>query len=122
MSAPKRVLDRMGRGIAKYQQVLKLGKDRDLNEADTVSIIKDILAEIFGYDKYLDVTSEVNVRSTFCDLAIKHENQIEFLLEAKAIGTDLKDNHLRQAINYGANNGVQWIILTNGRNPQGPHQ
>jgi predicted type IV restriction endonuclease len=100
--------------MTKFQQVLQIAKDRDVNEADTVSIIKDVLAEVFGYDKYLDVTSEFAVRGTFCDLAIKVENKVEFLIEAKAIGLELKDGHLRQAIEYGANNGVQWVILTNG--------
>jgi predicted type IV restriction endonuclease len=111
---PKRVCDRLVRGMTKFQQVLQIAKDRDVNEADTVSIIKDVLAEVFGYDKYLDVTSEFAVRGTFCDLAIKVENKVEFLIEAKAIGLELKDGHLRQAIEYGANNGVQWVILTNG--------
>ena len=114
MVMPKRVSDRLTRSIGKFQQVLTIAKDRDVNEADTVSIIKDMLAEIFGYDKYLDVTSEFAVRSTFCDLAIKVENKVEYLIEAKAIGLDLKEGHLRQAIDYGANNGVQWVILTNG--------
>lgn len=114
MTMPKRVSDRLTRSIGKFQQVLKIAKDRDVNEADTVSIIKDMLAEMFGYDKYLDVTSEFAVRSTFCDLAIKVENKVEYLIEAKAIGLDLKEGHLRQAIDYGANNGVQWVILTNG--------
>jgi len=27
---------------------------------------------------------------------------------------DLKEAHLKQAIDYGANKGIQWIILTNG--------
>lgn len=111
---PRRVSDRLVRTIGKFKQVLQIAKDRDVNEADTVSIIKDMLAEMFGYDKYLDVTSEFAVRATFCDLAIKIENKVEFLIEAKAIGLDLKDGHLRQAIDYGANNGVQWVILTNG--------
>jgi hypothetical protein len=111
---PKRVADRIARSVAKFQQVLQIAKDRDVNESDTVSIIKDMLAELFGYDKYLEVTSELAIRGTFCDLAIKVENKIEFLIEAKAIGTGLKESHLRQAIDYGANNGVQWVILTNG--------
>jgi predicted type IV restriction endonuclease len=111
---PKRVSDRLARGITKFQQVLQIAKDRDVNESDTVSIIKDLLAEVFGYDKYLDVTSEFAVRGTFCDLAIKVENKVEFMIEAKAIGLELKEGHLRQAIEYGANNGVQWVILTNG--------
>lgn len=103
-----------GMWVTKFQQVLQIAKDRDVNESDTVSIIKDLLAEVFGYDKYLDVTSEFAVRGTFCDLAIKVENKVEFLIEAKAIGLELKEGHLRQAIEYGANNGVQWVILTNG--------
>ena len=111
---PKRVSDRLIRSVSKFKPVLQLAKDRDVNESDTVSIIKDILSEIFGYDKYLDVTSEFAVRGTFCDLAIKVDNKVEFMIEVKAIGLELKEGHLRQAIEYGANKGVQWIILTNG--------
>ncbi len=113
MNIPKRVADRFVRAVDKFQQVLRIAKDRDVNESDTVSIIKDMLAEIFGYDKYLDLTSEFAVRGTFCDLAIKIENKVEFLIEAKAIGLELKESHMRQAIEYGANNGVPWVILTN---------
>jgi len=94
--------------------VLKLAKDRDVNESDTVSIIKDMLSEVFGYDKYLEVTSEFAVRGTYCDLAIKINNKIEFLIEVKAIGRGLKESHLRQVVDYAANNGAQWVSLTNG--------
>ena len=111
---PKRVSDRLVRGITKFKQVLQIAKDRDVNESDTVSIIKDMLADVFGYDKYLEVTSEFAIRGTYCDLAIKVENKVEFLIEAKAIGLELKEGHLRQAIEYGANNGVPWVILTSG--------
>lgn len=114
MMIPKRVGDRLARSIGKFQQVLKIAQDRDVNESDTVSIIKDMLAEVFGYDKYLDVTSEVAVRGTYCDLAIELDNKVEFLVEVKAIGRGLKESHLRQAIDYGANKGVPWIILTSG--------
>lgn len=111
---PKRVSDRLVRSVAKFQEVLKIAKDRDVNESDTVSIIKDMLADVFGYDKYLEITSECAVRGTFCDLAIKVDKKFEYLIEVKAIGLDLKPAHLRQAIDYGANKGIQWIILTNG--------
>jgi len=114
MVPPKRVADRINKAVGKFQQVLQIAKDRDVNESDTVSIIKDILADVFGYDKYVEVTSELAIRGTFCDVAIKVDNKIEYLIEAKAIGTDLKESHLRQAIEYGANNGVPWVILTNG--------
>lgn len=115
---PKKVADRFTKTIPKYQKVLKIAKDRDINESDTVSIIKDILSEVFGYDKYLEVTGEFAIRGTYCDLAIKIDDKVQFLVEVKAIGIDLKETHMRQALDYGANHGIQWIVLTNGINWQ----
>ena len=114
MKITKKTEERIKANIGKFQKVLGIAKERDLNESDTVSIITDMLAEVFGYDKYLEVTSELAIRGTYCDLAIKLNDKFEYLIECKAIGIDLKDNHLRQAIGYGANKGIQWIILTNG--------
>lgn len=114
MKITKKTEDRIRTALPKFQKVLDIAKDRDLNESDTVSIITDILAEVFGYDKYLEVTSELAIRGTYCDLAIKLGDKFQYLIECKAIGTDLKEAHLRQAIGYGANKGIQWIILTNG--------
>lgn len=111
---PKKESEAISSGLSKYQKILAIAKARDLNESDTVTIISDMLADIFGYDKYLDVTSEYAIRGTFCDLAIKINNNIEYLIECKSIGTDLRENHLKQVIDYGANQGVNWVILTNG--------
>lgn len=111
---PAKVLTRFQKSVLKFQSILKNGRDRDLNESDTVSIITDILSDVFGYDKYLEVTSELAIRGTYCDLAIKVDNKFQFLIECKAIGIELKPNHLKQAIDYGANKGIPWVILTNG--------
>jgi hypothetical protein len=35
------------------------------------------------------------------------------LIEVKAIGLDLKDTHLKQAVDYAANQGVEGVVLTN---------
>jgi hypothetical protein len=114
MNIPKKALDRFIKTVPRFQKVLQAAKDRDVNESDTVSIINDIFGEVFGYNKFLEVTSEVAIRGTYCDLAIKADDKVHFLIEAKAIGTELKDTHIRQAVDYGANHGVQWVILTNG--------
>lgn len=111
---PKKVIDRFIKSTGKFQKVLEIAKDRDVNESDTVAIIGDIFADVFGYDKYLEITSEFAVRSTFCDLALKVADKVQFLIEAKAIGIDLKETHIKQAVDYGANHGVQWVVLTNG--------
>lgn len=111
---PKKVAERFVKAVPRFQKVLQLAKDRDVNESDTVSVLNDIFGEVFGYDKYLEVTSELAIRGTYCDLALKVEDKIQFLVEVKAIGIELKESHLRQAVDYGANRGIQWVILTNG--------
>jgi predicted type IV restriction endonuclease len=111
---PKKTIERLNKTVGKFQKVLSAAKDRDVNEADTVSIIVDMLAQVFGFDKYLEITSEFAIRNTYCDLAIKIDEKVQYIIEVKAIGIELNNHHLRQAVEYGANHGVQWVILTNG--------
>ncbi len=113
-SIPNKVADRIVAGIKKYQPILSDAKSRDVGEADTVTIIRDMLADVFGYDKFTEVTAEQGIKTSSCDLAIKLNGAIATLIEAKAVGIELKDNHVFQAVNYAANQGVNWVILTNG--------
>jgi hypothetical protein len=113
-AVPKRISERISAGIKKYQPILNAAKARDVGEADTVTIIKDILSDVFGYDKYSEITSEFSIRGTYCDLAIKLDNKLATLIEAKAIGLELKEQHVKQAVDYAANQGVDWVLLTNG--------
>lgn len=113
-SVSKKVAERLVVAIKRFQPVLASARSRDVNEADTVTIVKDMLADVFGYDKYSEVTSEFAIRGNFCDLAIKVDNKLMTLIEVKAIGLELKDNHVKQAVDYAANQGVEWVLLTNG--------
>ncbi|MBK9182210.1 MAG: type I restriction enzyme HsdR N-terminal domain-containing protein [Ignavibacteria bacterium] len=113
MKIPKKVLDRLGATVKVFQAVAVLQKTRDVSEADTVTLVKDILADSFGFDKYLELTSEQQIRGTYCDLAVKIDNKIRYLIEVKSAGVTLNDSHLRQAVNYGANQGIEWVVLTN---------
>jgi hypothetical protein len=36
------------------------------------------------------------------------------LIEVKAIGLELKDAHVKQAVDYAANQGIEWVALTSG--------
>jgi hypothetical protein len=110
---PKRVQDRLIAGLRRYQPIVRKLKERDVSEADTVTVVKDMLSDIFGYDKYTELTSEQQIRGTFCDLAIKVGEKVHYLAEVKSAGTSLNDNHLRQAVNYGAHHGIEWVLLTN---------
>lgn len=113
MKIAKKTHDRLAVGLRKYQRIVRQIAERDVSEADTVTVIKDMLSEIFGYDKYAELTSEQQIRGTFCDLAIRVEGKVHYLAEVKSAGTNLSENHLRQAVNYGAHEGIEWIILTN---------
>ncbi|MDR0305598.1 MAG: type I restriction enzyme HsdR N-terminal domain-containing protein [Chitinispirillales bacterium] len=114
MPASKKVIERFTKLLPRFQQIVKNARDRDVNESDTVVIISDIFADILGYDKYLEVTREFAIKGTFCDLAVKINDKIQFIIEVKAVGIELKDQHIKQACDYGANQGVQWVVLTNG--------
>jgi hypothetical protein len=114
MSVPTRVADRLAAGLKRYQSVLASAKSRDVNESDTSMIVTDILADVFGYDKYSEITRELCIRGTFCDLATRIDGKFQVIVEVKAIGLDLKDAHIKQAVDYAANQGIEWVALTNG--------
>jgi predicted type IV restriction endonuclease len=116
MSVTAKVADRIRAALKRFQPILSSAKARDVNESDTVVLVTDLLQYLFGYDKYSEITSEHMIRSTFCDLAVNLENSLAFLIEVKAIGYELKDNHVKQAVDYAANKGCEWVCLTNGVN------
>ncbi len=113
-NVPVRVFDRLVSGLRRFQPVLSAAKSRDAGEADTSTIVKDLLSEVFGYDKYSEITAEYMIKSTFCDLAIKLDGKVQLLIEVKAIGLELKEQHSKQAVDYAANQGIEWVVLTNG--------
>ena len=114
MAVPNRVRERISANLKRLAPILLQQKARDVSEADTVTLVKDLLSDVFGFDKYSELTSEFAIRGTFCDLAIKIEDKLVQLVEVKAIGISLDDRHVKQAVDYAANQGVEWVVLTNG--------
>jgi hypothetical protein len=110
---PKKFVDRVRGRLKHFQTIVVTQRARDVSEADTVTLVKDVLAEVFGYDKYAELTSEHQIRGTFCDLAVQTDGVVRFLIEVKSAGSTLNEAHLRQAVNYGAHKGIEWIVLTN---------
>jgi len=49
---------------------------------------------------------------------VKLDEKIVQLIEVKAVGLTLNDRHLKQAIDYAANQGIEWVVLTNAINWQ----
>lgn len=114
MGISAKVINRIQGEMKRYQSVLSALQKRDVSEADTVTVVNDMLADVCGYDKYHEVTGQYAIRGTYVDLAVKVDDAVRFLIEVKAIGTELKDGHIKQAIDYAANVGLEWVVLTNG--------
>lgn len=70
MGVTKKLAERLESGLMRFRPVLAAQRDRDVSEADTVTLVKDLMCEVFGYDKYAELTSEHAIRGTYCDLAV----------------------------------------------------
>jgi hypothetical protein len=93
-----------------------LNKDLgDLDESGTRIMINSFLSSVLGYQELEEIKTEYMIKGTYADYIIQIGGTRHFVIEVKAFSIDLSDKHLRQAVNYGANEGIDWAILTNGR-------
>lgn len=93
-----------------------LGKKfANLDESGTRLMVNTFLTEVLGFISIEEIKTEYMIRGTYADYMIQIEGKRYFLVEVKALSINLSDKHLRQAINYGANEGIEWVLLTNGR-------
>lgn len=77
-------------------------------------LVTDFLCEALGFDKYSDLTTEYQVKGEFADYGIRIDQQLVAFIEVKRATTKLNTKHLRQVEMYAVNEGVEWVILTNG--------
>ena len=114
MGVSAKVTSRITAQLKNYQGILAQAMKKDSSEGDTVVIVTDMIADILGYDKYQNLSSEHAIRGTYVDLMVSVDNKPRFLVEVKAVGVELKDNSIKQAVDYAANKGLDWVVLTNG--------
>jgi len=87
----------------------------ELDESATRLMINSFLTEVLGYKMIEDIKTEYMIRGTYADYVVQIKGIRHFLVEVKALSLELSEKHLRQAINYGANEGIEWAVLTNAR-------
>ncbi|GAA1022091.1 hypothetical protein Aple_064590 [Acrocarpospora pleiomorpha] len=117
-SAPKWEIDardRVRSAIRRYAKPLATLIARDANEAETRLLVTDFLCEGLGYDKYEDLTMEYQVKGEFADYGVRIDKQLVAFIEVKRCNQKLDLRHLRQVQMYAVNEGVEWMILTNGQ-------
>lgn len=116
MTRREKVIQRIAKGIPRYRRLLEktCAGPAGMSEADTRTIINDMFADLFGFDKYLEVSAEQRVRGTFVDYVAKIAGKASLVVEAKAAKASLTQAHARQATEYAARSGLDWVLLTNG--------
>jgi hypothetical protein len=108
------VRDRLRTGLRRFSKPLSDLAARDANEGDTRLLVTDFLCDAFGFDKYADLTTEYQVKGDFADYGVRIDRELIAFIEVKRIATKLAPKHLRQVEMYAVNEGVEWVILTNG--------
>lgn len=107
--------ERVKAAVKKFQKPLADLVARDANEGDTRLLVTDILCDGLGYDKYEDLTTEYQVKVDFADYGVRVDKQLVAFIEVKRCTQTLNQKHLHQVQSYAVNEGVEWMILTNGR-------
>lgn len=107
---------------AKTLEALKLYKRKyikkqfsDVDESATRIMINSFLTEVLGYQELDEIKTEYNIRGEYADYVVQLKRKKQFVIEVKSVQLDLNERHLRQSLSYAANEGIDWIILTNGR-------
>jgi hypothetical protein len=101
--------------LKKYSKKYLNGKLTELDESGTRLMINEFLMDVLGYAPIEEIRTEYMIKGTYADYVIQLKGVRHFLVEVKALSINLSEAHLRQAVNYGANEGIEWALLTNGR-------
>ena len=98
-----------------YRRKYVTKKYADLDESGTRLMINSFLTEVLGYAELEEIKTEYRIRSTYADYVIQIGKKQHMGVEVKAMQLDLSEKHIRQAVHYGADEGIDWVLLTNGR-------
>ncbi len=87
----------------------------NLDESATRLMVNSLLTDVLGYTELEEIKTEYRIRGEYADYVIQLARKKHFVVEVKSIQLDLSERHLRQSVSYAANEGIDWIILTNGK-------
>ncbi|MGH2558291.1 MAG: type I restriction enzyme HsdR N-terminal domain-containing protein, partial [Thermomicrobiales bacterium] len=108
------VRERLKTQIRRFSKPLADMHARGANEGDTRLLVTDFLCDALGFDKFVDLTTEYQVKGEFADYGVRIDGDLIAFIEVKRIGTKLGAKQLRQVEMYAVNEGVEWVMLTNG--------
>lgn len=103
--------------LAEVKSFLAQESPPRLSEADTKAHFIEPLIRALGWEGIGVVTREYYVRNSqeFIDYLLKGQAGPLIAIEAKTIQAELIDKHAAQLVQYCAVEGIEWAVLTNGR-------
>lgn len=117
MATEKQVQELRGK-LKDYKRKYLKKEFSSLDESATRIMTNNFLTEILGYQELVEIKTEYRIRSEYADYVVQLQRKKHFVVEVKSIGLDLSEKHLRQSLSYAANEGIDWILLLNGREIQ----
>lgn len=101
--------------LKEYRHQYLLKEYKDLDESATRILVNHLLTSVLGYEELVEVKTEYEIKGAYADYVVQLKRNKCFVVEVKAISINLNDHHIRQTVNYAANEGIDWAVLTNGR-------
>jgi hypothetical protein len=111
-------VDKIKQGLQQYRRRYLKEDFLALDESATRIMINFLLTQILGYEELVDIKTEFRIKGEYADYILQLNGKKKFVVEVKSIQIDLSDKHLKQSLSYAANEGIDWIILLNGRQLQ----
>jgi predicted type IV restriction endonuclease len=116
--ATKKQLNDLKVSLNSYKRKYLKKEYSKLDESATRIMTNSFLTEILGYKELEEVKTEYRIKGEYADYVVQLKRKKHFVVEVKSIELDLNEKHLRQSLAYAANEGIDWILLLNGREVQ----
>ena len=110
----RKIQERLRAGLRCFKPLLNAAQERDASRADTATLALDLLSDLFGFDRYSEVTSELDNREAVYDFAIHSGNSVAMLVRVSPVCSAPDDRYLIATAQHALLHGVEWIVLTNG--------
>lgn len=88
------------------------------NEPATRLMVDYLLSDVLGYKQIEEVKTEYRIKTNYADYVVQVKRKKHFVVEVKSIDIDLNEHHLNQSLGYASREGIDWIVLINGRQIQ----
>ena len=103
------------KNLIEYKKRYLSGDNMTLDESSTRIMINYFLSSVLGYKELEEIKTEYRIKDRYADYVIQLNKKKHFVVEVKAIDLDITEKHIRQAVDYASNEGIDWVLLTNGR-------